>query len=40
MSRHDAARSAGFLDLMSEALAGLFPGPVLEALIAQLEVRG
>lgn len=40
MSRHDAARGAGFLDLMSEALSGLFPGPVLEALIARLEVRG
>lgn len=40
MFRHDVARAAGYLDLMSEALAGLFPSPVLEALIARLEVRG
>lgn len=39
MSRRDAAREADFLDLISEAMAGLFPGPVLEALIARLEVR-
>lgn len=37
MPRRDAAREAGFLELMSEAMAGLFPGPVLEALIARLE---
>ena len=40
MFRHDVARAAGYLGLMSDALAGLFPGPVLEALIARLEVRG
>ena len=39
MSRRDAAREAEVLDLISEAMAGLFPGPVLEALIARLEVR-
>ncbi len=40
MSRHDAAREAGYLDLLNEALAGLFPCPALEAMIARLEVRG
>lgn len=39
MSRRDAAREAGFLDMISEAMAGMFPGAVLEALIARLEVR-
>ncbi|WP_274378898.1 hypothetical protein [Tabrizicola thermarum] len=39
MSRHDAARGVGFLDLFSRAVTGLFPGPVLEALIARLEDR-
>ena len=37
MSRRNAVREAGFLDLMSAAMAGLFPGPVLETLIARLE---
>lgn len=39
MSQHEAARGAGFLDLFSQAVTGLFPVPVLEALIARLEDR-
>jgi hypothetical protein len=39
MSRRDAARGAGFLDLLSEAVSGLFPVSVLESLIARLEDR-
>ena len=39
MSQRDAARGADFLDLMVQAVTGLFPGPALEALIARLEVR-
>jgi hypothetical protein len=39
MFRRDEARAAGFFDLLSEAVAGLFPVPVLEALIARLEDR-
>jgi hypothetical protein len=39
MSQRDPAREAGFLDLLSQAVTGLFPLPVLEALIARLEDR-
>jgi hypothetical protein len=39
MSRHEAARGAGLMDLFAKAVTGIFPGPVLEALIARLEVR-
>ena len=37
MPERDAARGADFLELFLTAASGLFPGPVLEALIARLE---
>ena len=37
MTGPDAASRADVLDLMLEAVRGLFPGPVLEALIARIE---
>jgi hypothetical protein len=37
MPERDTARGADFLDLLLTAASGLFPGPVLEALIARLE---
>lgn len=38
MPRSETARGNDFLDLLSQAMQGMFPGPVLEALIARLEV--
>jgi hypothetical protein len=38
MPEHETAREADFLDLILTAARGLFPGPVLEALIERLEV--
>jgi hypothetical protein len=38
MPRSDAAPRADFLDLMLSAASGMFPGQILEALIARLEV--
>jgi hypothetical protein len=37
MPDREAAREADFMDLILTATKGLFPGPVLEALIARLE---
>lgn len=37
MRDREAARGADFLDLILMATKGLFPGPVLEAMIARLE---
>jgi hypothetical protein len=37
MSQREMAPGAGLLELMSQAMAGWFPGPALEALIARLE---
>lgn len=39
MSERDTGRAADFLDLLSQAMAGCFPGPILEALIGRLEGR-
>jgi hypothetical protein len=38
MRDREAALGADVLDLLAQAMLGLFPGPVLEALIARLEV--
>ena len=38
MPDRDAAPRADFLDLLLSAMSGVFPGQVLEALIARLEV--
>jgi hypothetical protein len=38
MPEREPARRADFLDLLSQAMHGVFPGPMLEALIARLEV--
>jgi hypothetical protein len=37
MSRPQTAPRADFLDLLLSAANGVFPGPVLEALIARME---
>jgi hypothetical protein len=37
MRDREAARGAEYWDLIQLATKGLFPGPVLEALIARLE---
>jgi hypothetical protein len=37
MPRTDADTRADMLDLLLSAVNGVFPGPVLEALIARLE---
>ena len=37
MPDRDAAPRADFLDLLLSAMSGVFPGQVLEALIARLE---
>jgi hypothetical protein len=37
MTRIDAARRADVLEMMLGGLAGVFPGPLLEALIARME---
>jgi hypothetical protein len=37
MPERDAAPAADFLDLLFSAVSGVFPGAVLEALIARLE---
>lgn len=37
MPERDAAGPADFLDLLLGAVAGVFPAPVLEALIARME---
>ncbi len=37
MPKHEAAPRADFLDLLLSAAQGVFPGPVLEAMIARLE---
>jgi hypothetical protein len=38
MPEHETAREADFLDMILTAARGLFPGPVLEALIGRLEL--
>lgn len=38
MPQPDPAPAAEILELMLSAASGIFPGPVLEALIARLEV--
>ena len=37
MPRSDTAPAAELLELLMSAAAGVFPGPVLEALIARME---
>jgi hypothetical protein len=37
MPQRDPARAADFLDLLQVAMNGVFPGQILEALIARLE---
>lgn len=37
MQQRDTARRAEVLDIFRSAATGVFPGPVLEALIARLE---
>jgi hypothetical protein len=37
MPEREAAPRADFLDLLLSAMSGVFPGPVLEALIARME---
>jgi hypothetical protein len=37
MPERDPAPAADFLDLLLSAVSGVFPGAVLEALIARLE---
>jgi hypothetical protein len=39
MSDREAARGADVLDLLRAAMSGVFPGQVLEALMARLEAR-
>lgn len=37
MPKREAAPRADMLELLSQAMQGVFPGPMLEALIARLE---
>lgn len=37
MSRRDAVAATDLLDLLLHAMSGVFPGPVIEALIARME---
>lgn len=39
MSQREVPPGADFLELISQAVSGFFPGPILETLIARMETR-